>query len=206
MAFIYIKERFQLSPLLEGRRNITGARLRLEISTLATTRGATANVHPCAQVQPISTLAPTRGATPIGIVLIQRGSISTLATTRGATTLPCLRPVPSEISTHATTRGATAQNQAGVDLFGFQLTPLLEGRHTLDANILTERTVFQLTPLLEGRQRAAAKECAQKEISTHAPTRGATGRGNHIPVQLDFNSRPYTRGDLLPGHYARLAR
>ena len=112
----------------------------------------------------------------------------------------------SRISTLATTRGATAQNQAGVDLFGFQLTPLLEGRHTLDANILTERTVFQLTPLLEGRQRAAAKECAQKEISTHAPTRGATGRGNHIPVQLDFNSRPYKRGDLLPGHYARWAR
>ena len=158
MAFIYIKERFQLSPLLEGRRNITGARLRLEISTHATTRGATANVHPCAQVQPISTLATTRGATPIGIVLIQRGSISTLATTRGATTLPCLRPVPSEISTHATTRGATRLPL--LEFPGWDISTLATTRgatYVRESDYIIHK--FQLTPLHEGRLRRRAKHC-----------------------------------------------
>ncbi len=85
--------------------------------------------------------------------------------------------------------------------------------------ILRLAETFQLTPLHEGRLYICQIGEALQKISTHAPTRGATHAvpesfraaaiSTHAPtrgatnIQMqswipgrDFNSRPYTRGDL----------
>ena len=59
--------------------------------------------------------------------------------------------------------------------FRFQFTPLREGRRGkgLDG---TQQGLFQFTPLREGRPDKAASKFAPKQISIHAPPRGATAR------------------------------
>ena len=79
--------------------------------------------------------------------------------------------------------------------FEFQFTPLREGRRFWIALFARILLIFQFTPLREGRQVSFAQP-NKREISIHAPPRGAT-----IP-RLDgersagnFNSRPSARGD-----------
>ena len=56
--------------------------------------------------------------------------------------------------------------------------------------------VFQFTPLREGRRGWSRRSRTNKNISIHAPPRGATG---HLSADLqragNFNSRPSARGD-----------
>ena len=58
---------------------------------------------------------------------------------------------------------------------------------------------FQFTPLREGRQERLITAEAERNISIHAPPRGAT---QHHPEwrsrHFDFNSRPSARGDNRP--------
>ena len=56
---------------------------------------------------------------------------------------------------------------------------------------------FQLTPLREGRRSCCATSQNLFDISTHAPTRGATRRTQPALPGRYFNSRPYARGDML---------
>ena len=56
--------------------------------------------------------------------------------------------------------------------FPFQFTPLREGRPSSDAHA-PRRRPFQFTPLREGRPAAAFSD-SRKQISIHAPPRGAT--------------------------------
>ncbi len=77
------------------------------------------------------------------------------------------------ISTHAPTRGATQKRGKYMATIEFQLTPLHEGR-LLGSALHSCFHPFQLTPLHEGRQHLA-------------------GNGGST---VNFNSRPYTRGDV----------
>ena len=85
------------------------------------------------------------------------------------------------ISTLAPTRGATAELSEWKNPYGFQLSPLHEGRRK-QCNFINLIT----------------------NISTLAPTRGATVDSLKVlPFSLDFNSRPYTRGDSS-WHWSRV--
>ena len=76
------------------------------------------------------------------------------------------------ISIHAPPRGATQLPDAKSYGYGFQFTPLREGRPT--AELIDEvLEKFQFTPLREGR-RAVSQMVANLLISIHAPPRGAT--------------------------------
>ena len=86
----------------------------------------------------------------------------------------------------------------------FQFTPLREGR-PLRRAFLFFPFVFQFTPLREGRHAGVVVLGQRRDISIHAPPRGATraagGSGSHSG---NFNSRPSARGDgtlrnQLPG-------
>ena len=125
---------------------------------------------------------------------------------------------PSVISIHAPPRGATADVQPLLLGDKFQFTPLREGRRVSQiANAMT--CVFQFTPLREGRQMRHTYISMMKNISIHAPPRGATywvracfegGLFQFTPLREGrhptahrlwwnayFNSRPSARGDHL---------
>ena len=81
----------------------------------------------------------------------------------------------------------------------FQFTPLREGRLFQVFCIPTEE-IFQFTPLREGRQNEVIRQRKKRNISIHAPPRGATrGVVKDGRIQRDFNSRPSARGDLTDG-------
>jgi len=122
------------------------------------------------------------------------------------------------VSIHAPARGATtiyAPFQYG---YGFQSTPLREGRpqcprkaqnaprfqstplregRQLAGHRLGYEMGFQSTPLREGRRRIGRHHAVALGVSIHAPARGATtgGRGSSIPPS-GFNPRPCARGDM----------
>ena len=103
------------------------------------------------------------------------------------------------ISIHAPPRGATKSMPGQSTRRRFQFTPLREGR---PASLPSAPwwTLFQFTPLREGRQATAIITRERKEISIHAPPRGATGIRRILPEKIcgNFNSRPSARGDGNP--------
>ena len=104
------------------------------------------------------------------------------------------------ISIHAPPRGATKSMPGQSTRRRFQFTPLREGR---PASLPSAPwwTLFQFTPLREGRQATAIITRERKEISIHAPPRGATvHRRSSRKPSGDFNSRPSARGDKCINH------
>ena len=138
--------------------------------------------------------------------------------TRGDLLLFTCRRIQA-ISTRAPTRGATERGVWGAAHVGhFYSRPYTRG----DAFALLDsprEQVFLLAPLREGRLGGGVALCRQPDISTRAPTRGATGNVDHAaaestistpaptrgatkeqnPLHADvkdyFYSRPYARGD-----------
>ena len=79
----------------------------------------------------------------------------------------------------------------------FQFTPLREGR-PFTARRSSPRRRFQFTPLREGRHVLRAVLVQHRDISIHAPPRGATNaRREGEGTAGYFNSRPSARGDEL---------
>ena len=116
--------------------------------------------------------------------------------TRGDLLLFTCRRIQA-ISTRAPTRGATERGVWGAAHVGhFYSRPYTRG----DAFALLDsprEQVFLLAPLREGRLGGGVALCRQPDISTRAPTRGATKEQNplHADVKDYFYSRPYARGD-----------
>ena len=125
--------------------------------------------------------------------------------------------IPALISIHAPPRGATETGYEKSKQSTFQFTPLREGRRSGRFPDLPT-CLFQFTPLREGRHSGQAAAYF-RDISIHAPPRGATGQiyaaisaamaiSIHAPPRgatvssvphyffpVDFNSRPSARGD-----------
>ena len=102
---------------------------------------------------------------------------------------------------------------------GFLLTPLREGRRTIDGGLCEECrflltplregrpasgtisvhvSLFLLTPLREGRRRHSSPPRVGEHISTHAPAGGATWEvSDDCRGTWNFYSRPCGRGDLF---------
>ena len=76
----------------------------------------------------------------------------------------------------------------------FQFTPLREGR-PVGKVIEKPGSLFQFTPLREGRHLLGVLQAYCKDISIHAPPRGATESNTIGRMPQYFNSRPSARGD-----------
>ena len=59
---------------------------------------------------------------------------------------------------------------------------------------LKRSEVFQFTPLREGRHIEAAYSAVLKNISIHAPARGATQSRSHAPLLNKFQFTPLREG------------
>ena len=192
--------KFQFTPLREGRRKAAQEIQRGgAISIHAPPRGATRWQEPNRVRTPFQ-FTPLREGRPMcGIRVRWR----------------------RRISIHAPPRGATKSMPGQSTRRRFQFTPLREGR---PASLPSAPwwTLFQFTPLREGRQATAIITRERKEISIHAPPRGATlaalaGRRLALLFQFTplregrrwrlwlaagwlcyFNSRPSARGDRPP--------
>ncbi len=121
---------------------------------------------------------------------------------------PCVRgdagqpsaSVSSEISIHAPTRGATAIRQHGLSpvLPHFNSRPYARG----DIRLPLWQTLISIISIHAPTRGATPHQSIQfhlhGNISIHAPTRGATLPLflNHGVHKLNFNSRPYARGDI----------
>ena len=165
---------FQFTPLREGRRKAAQEIQRGgAISIHAPPRGATRWQEPNRVRTPFQ-FTPLREGRPMcGIRVRWR----------------------RRISIHAPPRGATKSMPGQSTRRRFQFTPLREGR---PASLPSAPwwTLFQFTPLREGRQATAIITRERKEISIHAPPRGATvHRRSSRKPSGDFNSRPSARGD-----------
>ena len=170
---------FQFTPLREGRRKAAQEIQRGgAISIHAPPRGATRWQEPNRVRTPFQ-FTPLREGRPMcGIRVRWR----------------------RRISIHAPPRGATKSMPGQSTRRRFQFTPLREGR---PASLPSAPwwTLFQFTPLREGRQATAIITRERKEISIHAPPRGATvHRRSSRKPSGDFNSRPSARGDKCINH------
>ena len=152
----------------------------------------------------------------------EKTTISTHAPTRGAT-VSYSRFIADKvnISTHAPTRGATGAAASVGIASGFLLTPLREGRHTLDCPGIASGDISTHAPTRGATRGNSCLPAMREKISTHAPTRGATfilaknflptiEISTHAPTRgatralcpvlscctRNFYSRPYARGDL----------
>ena len=151
----------------------------------------------------------------------EKTTISTHAPTRGAT-VSYSRFIADKvnISTHAPTRGATGAAASVGIASGFLLTPLREGRHTLDCPGIASGDISTHAPTRGATRGNSCLPAMREKISTHAPTRGATfilaknflptiEISTHAPTRgatralcpvlscctRNFYSRPYARGD-----------
>ena len=213
---------FQFTPLREGRlcaRRKARKSSRFQFTPLREGRPPT--FTPDAEKLRISIHAPPRGATVIQELRNIVTRISIHAPPRGATFLRSLCCSNFyQISIHAPPRGATGLRRGG-DLYPrhFNSRPSARGDH-ID-NACDPRYTFQFTPLREGRRtctgtctcngyfnsrpsaRGDANLCAMaalRDISIHAPPRGATGQNAEERRGTYFNSRPSARGDrAIPG-------
>ena len=100
------------------------------------------------------------------------------------------------ISTHAPTRGATELFAAAQwSIFYFYSRPYARGDlevHHHERNLQR----FLLTPLREGRPMRPVPRSSQGVISTHAPTRGATGIRGSTSGRPRFLLTPLREGQL----------
>ncbi len=122
----------------------------------------------------ISIHAPTRGATFCNFKRSFKHSISIHAPTRGATFFRKARIIPHSISIHAPTRGATNEIRQILKFFCISIHAPTRGATHFSTDRLLLNFGFQSTPLREGRQRVSLDSKKIKAISIHAPTRGAT--------------------------------
>ena len=101
---------------------------------------------------------------------------------------------PLSISIHAPPRGATKGRAHGnIGVTTFQFTPLREGRRTFADLLGSARRLFQFTPLREGRPYVYISGSA-RNISIHAPPRGATQRQRWLDYQADISIHAPPRG------------
>ena len=143
---------FQFTPLREGRPpHKPWHGRRPYFNSRPSARGDDEQRRTRAATTTISIHAPPRGATATGRV--------------------CLGT--SGISIHAPPRGATRRVCAAAHPCRFQFTPLREGRRQRPPRPALA-IPFQFTPLREGRHAFQLGEESRKDISIHAPPRGAT--------------------------------
>ena len=145
-------EIFQFTPLREGRR--------------ARRRKTPANNHN------FNSRPSARGDRSAGRRPLLDLNFNSRPSARGDTltnTMRCGR----RISIHAPPRGATRYSFVLSLPSAFQFTPLREGRQRVDCH-KNRFQRFQFTPLREGRLGFGAFELIRRNISIHAPPRGAT--------------------------------
>ena len=101
--------------------------------------------------------------------------------------------------------GATGANNARAYTNVFQSTSPREGRPHLSWTFRWA-SMFQSTPPREGRLRLTLALVRYKDVSIHAPTRGATRLALYIQCWCSgFNPRHHTRGDdVLVVHHLQL--
>ena len=165
------------STLPQGERHLLINQTAVSgiISIHAPTRGATLSWRQTPFHLRISIHAPTRGATNCQLRGGQLLAISIHAPTRGATVTILQAHRGEKISIHAPTRGATPKGRGQHQkTFGFQSTlPQGERRISL-SKLSTQLHSFQSTLPQGERRESDAVHSPHKNISIHAPTRGAT--------------------------------
>ena len=188
------------------------------ISIHAPPRGATTARRGFPGGSPISIHAPPRGATipncatrtfaeyfnsrpsargdvALAHVFHSR-NISIHAPPRGATLRSALSSrAPSNFNSRPSARGDFGFGAQRIHRMLFQFTPLREGR-LCDSLRASSKHSFQFTPLREGRRARRDRTQHRRQISIHAPPRGATSAPrSHATPPTNFNSRPSARGD-----------
>ena len=100
-----------------------------------------------------------------------------------------------DISIHAPTRGATIQEILQKVDIHFNPRPYTRGDRVAEDTWTTEH--ISIHAPTRGATNIYFLYCQYKIISIHAPTRGATKPLEYIILSLNFNPRPYTRGDPI---------
>ena len=167
---------FQFTPLREGRRDLSRARLLVTIYF---------NSRPSA-----------RGDAAAGRRITRLTIFQFTPLREGRLTSELERSKDIMISIHAPPRGATRDLCVGIFQRQFQFTPLREGRRRTPSSRQRQKLYFNSRPSARGDHPQRNRGGRNEDISIHAPPRGATGMDGLQAQQLqDFNSRPSARGD-----------
>ena len=170
-----ISEKFQFTPLREGRLVANGSSVLLMISIHAPPRGATTELTLAIRSKIISIHAPPRGATGGGVLLVSLEMISIHAPPRGATfVLRALFCNLNNFNSRPSARGDSLTARARRD----------SAKH------------FNSRPSARG-DRSDAKEFLDEMISIHAPPRGATRLRRSRTCLLAFQFTPLREGRHL---------
>ena len=194
LGFSYFNSR----PSARGDHALTEHEGLFFISIHAPPRGAT--IPNCATrtfAEYFNSRPSARGDVALAHVFHSR-NISIHAPPRGATLRSALSSrAPSNFNSRPSARGDFGFGAQRIHRMLFQFTPLREGR-LCDSLRASSKHSFQFTPLREGRRARRDRTQHRRQISIHAPPRGATASTRFLNSWgSNFNSRPSARGDYF---------
>ncbi len=169
------QQRFQFTPLREGRRACWLAADGANISIHAPPRGATDDVMNA--LKPIlfqfTSLREGRPSAPATKKTRWR-NFNSRPSARGDVPAPEVADAPEGISIHAPPRGATCTTCGHVSSSRFQFTPLREGRRCRRCHATNNISISIHAPPRGATCSPALRSSPTAPISIHAPPRGAT--------------------------------
>ena len=178
MAVKYEMDKFQFTPLREGRR--TSADRRNEhgnFNSRPSARGDVPAVQRRGRMENFNSRPSARGDSLVLRRVSNRRYFNSRPSARGDVRDGAVSGGGNYFNSRPSARG-DAESAATADAAKrFQFTPLREGRPQAPTPQLGGITIFQFTPLREGRR---------------------SGKSAHLPCCGNFNSRPSARGDF-PG-------
>ena len=195
---------FQFTPLREGRQFLSEAVAAGRIISIhAPPRGATTlfsswNVRSTFQFTPLREGRPERRKRNERVC-----NFNSRPSARGDQHGQRLGLYFTYFNSRPSARGDSASMISRASPLVFQFTPLREGRQScaIRTNV---RKLFQFTPLREGRLCPQSICQYQKNISIHAPPRGATIRYSNVIPNVRFQFTPLREGRRRAG-WARQA-
>ena len=164
---------FQFTPLREGRLRLLDQPVQgADFNSRPSARGDCRRAPPTRR-SPLFQFTPLREGRPHGdAVIMPIAPFQFTPLREGRPTCPAAEMMQG-ISIHAPPRGATIRPHQCCQICQFQFTPLREGRLRCCFQLLLI-VLFQFTPLREGRRTHRDIITAGRDISIHAPPRGAT--------------------------------
>ena len=157
-------------------------------------------------VADVSIHAPTRGATRENRLLLVAFDVSIHAPTRGATRIGLANPHMAVVSIHAPTRGATRRRIPRHALDPVRFNPRAHaGRDPPLRPGSSPAPGFQSTRPRGARHEPSRHRARARNVSIHAPTRGATRPDQANTLRRFVSIHAPTRGATRRPRGARLA-
>ena len=192
----YQRDVFQFTPLREGRQHTKVGAYKAAIFQFTPLREGRRNWDGTSDLAIAFQFTPLReGRRTDALAAWLGGYFNSRPSARGDYRPACFCRRHA-ISIHAPPRGATASRERPQISYGFQFTPLREGRRTVCRGYILP-AYFNSRPSARGDSPRLKALSTDTYFNSRPSARGDIVNAFKPPGFSDFNSRPSARGDLI---------